>query len=266
MNDERNPINIRPAGSSGEFEIPSDVVTLPSKGLVYPKDSPLHGKEELQVQYLTAAQEDIITSPNLIQTGKMVSVLLKSVIKDKINVDELTLGDRNTILIWLRSTGYGSEYPVEIRCKECGESYEHEFKLADLEMRTLEEPADEEGLLTFTLPIAKKIIKFRFLNSKDELDILKTVTSRQKKLKTKINNSLSMKMLKVVKEIDGNDDKAYIKEFLSRMTAKDSLAFRIHMQNTEPGILMVQDAQCTSCGEITEEVTTIQGNFFWPES
>ena len=267
MSDMQNPASIKPAGSSTEFEIPSDVVTLPSKGLVYPKGSPLFGKENLQLQYLTAIQEDIITSPNLIQTGKMISALLKSVIKDRsVNVDELILGDRNTLLVWLRTTGYGGEYPVRLQCSECNATFEHEFNLAELDIKELEVEPDENGLFTFTLPVSKKIVKFKFLNGEDELDILKTTNSRKKKLQSQVDNSLSLRMFKVIKEVNGMEDQNQVRQFVSTMIAKDSRAFRNYMQSIEPGMIMKQDATCTSCGNVAEEVVPIQANFFWPDS
>lgn len=267
MNELHDPGKIRPAGSSAEYEMPFDVISLPSKGLVYPKESSLHKKETIEINYLTAIHEDILTSPNLIQTNKMIPVLLKSVIRDRnIKVDELCLGDRNTILIWLRSTGYGPEYPVRLYCTDCGAHYEYEFNLAELDIKELEVIPDENGLFEYSLPVSKKLIKFRFLNSIDEEEINTIVTSKKKKLGTKINSTLSMKMFKIVQEVDGNEDRGFIKTFIERMPVKDSIAFRKYIQDIEPGVVLRQESKCSECGSLHEEVVPIQANFFWPDS
>jgi len=267
MNDQNNIANIRPVSSSTEFEIPFDIVELPSKGLVYPKGSKLHGKDSLEVQYLTATQEDILTSPNLIQTGKMIPALIKSVMRDRtIDVNELILGDRNTILIWLRSTGYGADYPVRLQCSECNAQYEYEFDLSAFDIKTLAVTPDENGYFSFTLPVTKKEIKFRFMTGKDESEIANAISSRRKKLKSQIDPSLTMKMQKLIQSIDGNEDKGDIRKFIAMMPVKDSKAFRQYLLEIEPGVEMKQDAVCSSCGEVTEEVVPIQPNFFWPDS
>ena len=267
MSDMQNPAGIKPADSKTEYEIPSDTITLPSRGLVYPKGSPMYGLEEVELQYLTAIQEDIITSPNLISTGKMIPTLLKSVIRDRnINVDDLILGDRNTMLIWLRSTGYGKDYPVKIQCKDCGHTHDYEFDLSALEIKELEVMPDEDGLFSFSLPLAKKIVRFKFMTGKDELEIMKAKNSKRKKLNTQIDNSLSLGLFKLIKEVDGIEDPNDVRKFVTNMIASDARAFRTYMQKIEPGMIMLQDSQCPACGEVNEEVVPIGASFFWPDS
>ena len=267
MSDLHDPGKMKPAGSSVDLEMAFDVISLPSKGLVYSPESKLYKKETLEINYLTAIHEDILTSSNLIQTGLMIPVLLKSVIRDKqIDVDELCLGDRNTILIWLRSTGYGSEYPVRLNCVDCGANYTYEFDLSKLDIKELEAKPDDNGLFEFTLPVSKKLIKFRFLNSKDEKEINDIVSSKKKKLGNKINNSLSLKMFRIIQEVEGNEDRGYIRSFTESMPVKDAKEFRKYLQEIEPGVVMKQEAKCSECGSIHEEVVPIQASFFWPDS
>ncbi len=267
MNDQNNTANIRPAGSSTEFVTPFDLVSLPSKGLVYPKGSKLRDVSELEIQYLTATQEDILTSPNLIQNGKMLTTLIKSVLRNKmIDVNEMVLGDRNTILIWLRSTGYGADYPVRVQCPNCGTVYENEFDLAALNIKEIDVTPDDQGQFSYSLPVTKKEIKFRLMTGHDEDSITATIQSRKKKLKSQIDNSLTMKLEKLIQSIDGNEDRNYIRQFVAGMPVKDSRSFREYLLEIEPGVEMIQDAKCTACGEWSEESVPIQANFFWPDS
>lgn len=266
MDEMINPSSIKPKSSTEEFELPFDVVELPSKGKLY-KGTSLEGREFLEVHYLTAQQEDILTSPNLIQSGKMIDALLESCIKDKsIDPKELILGDRNTIIVWLRSTGYGEEYPVNIGCQSCGTNYDNEFNLSDLDIRSLEVDPDENGLFSFDLPKSKKRIKFKFIDGQMESDIAKTIEARRIKMGSKVDNTLSMKMFYAIQEIDGNKDKSYIKKFVDVMPVADARAFRDYSNSIEPGIIMEQMCTCVNCGRSTMEVVPIRTNFFWPDS
>ena len=257
---------MKPKSSGEEYTIPFDVVPLPSKGLLY-KDGPLVGKDSIEVHYLTAIQEDILTSPNLLASGKMLDTLLQSVLKDKTIVPEtLTLGDRNAIVIWLRSTGYGPDYPVQVRCNECGNEWANEFDLSALEVRELKEKPDADGLFTFEMPQSKKTVRFKLLTSADELNILKRVEAIQKKQGSQVDRSMSLKMMASICEVDGQADPMIVKMFVESLPVKDARAFREHMGKIEPGVLMTQECECPACGNVSQEVIPIRGNFFWPDS
>jgi hypothetical protein len=266
MDDILRPGDMKPKSSSAGYEIPFDIVPLPSNGLLY-KDGPLAGKDSVEVHYLTAIQEDILTSPNLLSSGKMLDQLVGSVLKDKkIRPEELILGDRNAIIIWLRSTGYGAEYPVGIRCNSCGHEWKHEFDLASLTIRELTEAPDVDGLFSFTMPVLKTKIRFRLLTSGDEMNILKRVEAIQKQQGSSVDHSMSLKMMASICEVDGNRDTLMIKSFVEALPVKDARAFRERVNNLEPGVLMTQDCECPSCGNVTQEVIPVRGNFFWPDS
>lgn len=257
---------MKPKSSTNEYTIPFDVVPLPSGGKLYTSGS-LQGRDSVEIQYLTAIQEDILTSPNLIQTGKMFEVLLRSVLRDKtIDPNEFCLGDRNALIIWLRSTGYGSDYPVELVCGSCGAKHEYEFDLGSLESRELEVNSDQDGLFEFKTPVGKKTLKFKFLTAKDEMDILKKVEDYRKKMKSQVDNTLSAKMMKSVVSVDGSSDPFVIKRFVESMPIRDARAFREYVAKMEPGIIMEQEVECPECGSSSKEVIPIRANFFWPDS
>lgn len=267
MDEILRPGEMRPAGSAPSYETPFDVIELPSLGKLYPEGSTMYGKSSLEVQYLTAVQEDILTSPNLLQTGKLLEVLIKSVLRDKkVDPNDMLLGDRNTIIVWLRSTGYGEDYPVQMTCKECNSSYVYEFDLSALDIRKLEAEDVQDGLFSYVLPLCKKEVRFSLMTAADEFNINKTSSNKKLKLGSSIDNSLSMKMALMIKEVAGNTDRDYIRQFISMMRVKDTHAFREYAASIEPGVVMEQECQCPSCGHQSLEVVPIRANFFWPDA
>jgi len=263
MDEVLNPGQGKPKSSVVDFEIPFDVIDLPSKGILYNGTS-LEGKDSLEVQYLTSTQEDILTSPNLFANGRLLEVLLRSVIKDKkVDPNELLLGDRNTILVWLRATGYGEDYPVTMECRKCGTEFEHTFDLSKLDTKEITETPDGEGMFSFTLPAVKKTIRFKLLNCIEEQEITKIAENNGG---FAINKSGSVMLFQMIREIEGNTDRGYIKKFTESMLAKDARSFREYYSSLEPGIVMLQDATCTTCGNTSREVIPVRDNFFWPDS
>ena len=83
-----------------ELKLPTEKVSLPSKGLLYPKESPL-SSGEIEMKYMTAKEEDILTNSNFIKNGTVIDKLLQSMIVTPINYDELLVGDKNAILFLL---------------------------------------------------------------------------------------------------------------------------------------------------------------------
>lgn len=243
------------------FEIPFDVIELPSKGLLYP------GKvNTVKVQYLTAADENILTSPNLIKNGKVLDVLLERKLTDSpIPVRDMLVGDRNAIMIWLRATGYGEMYPVKLTDPNTSEEFDYEVDLSALESKPLSAEPDENGLFTFELPRSKKTIKFKLLTVNDESNIIKMAETRSKKLKSQISNTLTYRLEAQIVDIEGNQDKSHISQFLQVMPAFDSLKFREYSDSIEPGINMTVEVEGPS-GETFPVIVPIGLNFFWPNS
>jgi hypothetical protein len=248
------------------LEIPVESVPLPSRGVVYPDTSSLHNAETVEIRSMTAREEDILTSKAYIKKGSVISELIKSCLVDKtVNTKDLILGDRNALMVAVRITGYGSEYSAELTCTECGAKTEHHFDLSQLPIKRLDIQPLETGsnLFGFQLPLTKKNIKFRFLTSRDEEEIMLT-NEKQKKLGVSVDSSVTNSLLYSIMSIDGIEDKSKISAFVRSMPARDSLALRNFIRDTEPGIEMKQETTCTACGH-TEEVSMPLGvNFLWP--
>ena len=250
------------------FSVPRDFVMIPSKGRIYPQSSALHNLEEVEVRHLTAADEDILTSRALLRSGKAIDTMLSNVLMNKsINVEELISGDKNAILTFLRITGYGPEYPVEIDCPGCGENIIHEFDLSKLTMRFLDIEPIAAGENRFNLVLPSGIeIHFKLLNSAEDAKI----TDEQDKLKRATNSPLEKNVTTKYKHqiiaVDGNEEQISINNFVDTMNLRDSRAFRTYLEELEPDVNMEQEFKCRMCGHTEEVDIPVTTGFFWPES
>lgn len=246
------------ANQQVRVEVPYDVIPLPSKGLLYPGKSPT-----IEIEYLTAMDENILTSPNLLQSGKFVDVLLKRKVRPgQVKVKDLLIGDRNAILIWLRATGYGEKYPVTIQTPD-GEEFESEVDLTQLKQKEIGAEPDENGLFDFTLPMSKKKIKFRLLTAHDEDELTKREDA-QRKRKAEILDTLTHKIGTHIMSVDGRTDKEWIHNFVRVMPARDSLEFRKHINNIEPGVDLSISVEGPG-GDSIDSFLVIGPDFFWPD-
>lgn len=243
------------------FEVPFDVLPLPSKGLLYPGQ-----KDSIKVEYMTASDENILTSPNLIKSGKVIDVLIERKVKESpVPLNDLLVGDRNAIMVWLRATGYGEMYPVKLTDPVTAEEFETEVDLNDLKTKEIGAQPDERNEFSFKLPRTKKTIKFKMLTVGAEREIVAKSEKRAKLTKSPITNILTSRLEKQIVEVDGNRDPNYIGKFIQVMPAYDSLKFREYVDNIEPGIDMMVDVEGPS-GEPFRSSLPIGLNFFWPNA
>ena len=154
-----------------------DVLPLPSNGQCYPKNSPLRCGR-IPVAYLTAADENIIASPNVYRDGKLLDIILDRKILDKrINVNDLCSGDRDAIILWLRGTSYGEDFPISATNPETGKQYNVSISLSQFDYKKFDLEGDENGLFDFETNNGD-LIKFKFFTNNDEEQLRKTITSQ----------------------------------------------------------------------------------------
>ena len=250
------------------FSVPRDFVMLPSKGKIYPTGSPLHNLEEIEVRHLTAADEDILTSRSLLRSGKAIDAMLNNVILNKtINTEELISGDKNAILTFLRITGYGADYPVDIDCPDCNESIKHEFDLSQLKMRFLDvEPAAEgENRFSFEMP-SGVYVEFKLLNSAEDNQITEEADKLKKMTNSPFEKNVTTKLKHQIISVNGDTNRATISHFVDNMNVRDSRAYRKHLDEIEPDVDMNQEFKCPLCGHSGEVEIPVTVGFFWPES
>ena len=216
-----------------EVKFPTEVVDLPSKGLLYPKDSPL-SSGKIEIKYMTAREEDILTSANLIKQGVVVEKLLESLIVDKsIKVDDLLIGDKNSVLIASRILAYGKEYEVEI------EGQKVVVDLTKLKDKLLDESIASDGVneFEFELPATKRKLTFRLLTSGDEKTIDEEVKGYEKL--HGIGYELTTRLKQQIVSVDGDTKRASINSFVdNEFLSRDSIAFRAHVASIMPDVDM----------------------------
>jgi len=260
-------VNQNRDGAAG-FVVPRDFVMLPSKGVIYPVDSPLHGLEEIEVRHLTAQDEDVLTSRSLLRSGKALDAVLNNVILNKtVKADKMISGDKNAILTFLRITGYGPEYVVQIDCPSCGADVKHEFDLSTLSMRFLDVSpiADGENRFEYTLPSGNQI-HFKFLTTEEENAISDQLEKAKKMTNSPFDSNVTTRLKHQLVSVNGDDNNATINQFVDVMSVRDSRAFRKYFDDIEPDVMMKQDFNCPHCGHRGEVDIPITVGFFWPDS
>ncbi len=247
-----------------EFDVAKETVELPSKGVFYPNN-----KSSVTIKYLTAEEDDILYSADLIKSGKVLDVLLDKAVLDKdLRPEDMLSGDRNYLLIEMRKTGFGPDYiPGEITCPSCGKSHEPVINLEKLNPKTLEIMPDSAGEYDVQLPIIKANIKFRLLLGKDEKRLSKLSDSSPKNSSgVKVPKLVTEKYLMQIMEVNGNRDKLHIKKFISIMPMKDSAFFREYLRRVEPGLDLSYDFECPSCGHIDTRDIPVTPKLFYPDA
>ena len=244
-----------------EFKFPTEEIELPSRGLIYPKENPL-SSGKLEMKYMTAKEEDILTNQNYIKQGNVVDKLLKSLIVDKkINYDDLIVGDRNAVLIAARILGYGKDYDFIYR----GENVT--IDLTELDTRFLEEDDMVEGNneFAYTLPHTNTAITYKILTNRDEKKIDAEVKGL-KKLDKQSSPELSTRLKHMILSVNGDTESKIIRDFVDNyMLARDSRAFREHLRSTQPDIEMKFN-YLNERGVEEDAVVPMTAGFLWPDS
>jgi len=250
------------------WTVPIEEVPLPSGGLIYPAGNPLHGRETLQIKAMTAQEEDILMSQALIKEGTVVQHLIRSSLIDKsVDPDDLLAGDRNSILVAIRITGYGSEYRASVTCPTCSKTSLGTFDLAGIEIKRLGAQPIQPGLneFSFVLPVTKKQVRFKLLTAFDENESNK-IREKMKALfpDQKVEGVVTKQLENQIISIEGKTDRSAISAFVKAMPAADSRALRNHMISIEPGLKMQVDFSCKMCGAESKVALPLGAGFFWP--
>jgi len=239
-----------------EFKFPTETIDLPSKGLIYPSTLPL-SSGKVEMKYMTAREEDILTNQTYITSGVVLDKLLQSLIVDKnINSDDLIVGDKNALLIAARILGYGSKYPVSIKGKEV------EIDLSVLENKVIDFDSIEKGKneFSYTLESTGTVITYKLITGKDE-KIIEREMAGLKKLNPDSSPELTTRLKQMILSVDGNTEKKDIRDFVDNyFLARDSRSFREYIKKTQPDV----DLNVTL--DSGEEVAIPIGlSFFWPD-
>ncbi len=251
-----------------ENKFPTEVINLPSKGWFYPTDNPL-STGQIELKMMTAKEEDILTSPNLIQKNIVLDKLLESVVVNKaIPLDDMLICDRNAAFFAIRRLAYGDQYEALLTCGRCGKENAVTIDLGKMDNRPFdfEKYPKGENSFTFKLPYSGKTITFKLLTKKDETKIDEELKGLEKVSKD-LRREITTRLGHIITAIDGNTERAQIRRFVNeQLVSKDSLALRTHLRETLPDIDTTFDFTCQNCGLERKEETPMGVSFFWPNS
>lgn len=234
-----------------------DVIPLPSQGKTYKMKKP-----NVRVSYMTTADENILTSPNLLQSGEFLEILMnRKILESDLRYKDLLVGDRNSIMLWLRATAYGEMYPVTL-FDENDVPFDTELNLNELKTKNLGAEPDAEGLFDFVFPSSKDVIKFKMLTCGDS-DIIETKLEQDKENKVPVNNMATYTMEHLIIEVNGNRDRNFIKDYANNIRIRDGKAFSDYVTNIECGIDMNITVKTPGGGSI-ETFLPLNLKFFWP--
>ena len=238
------------------FTLPTEMVDLPSKGLLYPESNPL-SSGQVEIKYMTAKEEDILTNQNYISNGTVLDRLLKSLIVTNINYNDLLIGDKNAIMIAARILGYGGEYTFNYNSKE------ETVDLTSIENKPLDESLYTKGLneFNFTLPTSGNEISFKMLTHGDEVKINQELEGL-KKINRDNSPELTTRLKYMITSVNGDSESKTIREFVDQaFLARDARAFREFITKIQPDV----DLTFFPSGNTKSISLPIGVNFFWPD-
>jgi len=252
--------------AENQYGFPTEVLSLPSQGLLYPEDSPLRSGK-VDVKYMTAKEEDILTSTNLIEQGVVITRLLESVIADpKVKLNDMLVGDKNAIMVGTRILGYGKDYDITLTDPDTNERVEYSVDLSKLENKPIDEKLFEKGNnFTFELPNSKRIVGFKLLTQQDENEIRDVMQDYEKVQKlTGVSYALTTRFKHQIVSIDGENDQKQIDNFVdNEFLALDTREFRKHLEEITPDIELKFD-YTSQTGNLHKLDVPLGLDFFWP--
>ena len=242
-----------------KFKLPTESVDLPSKGLMYAKDSVL-ASGKIEMKYMTAREEDILTNQNYITNGTVIDRLLKSLIVSDISYDDILVGDKNAIMVAARILSYGKDYEITFG----GET--HTVDLSLLENRELDESLYQgpDTEFSYTLPASGIEIKFKLLTHGAEKKIDNEIAGLKKIQKDNAPEATT-RLKHIVTEVDGSRERKDVRDFVENyFLARDARSFRAHYNSIQPDVDMKVTLEVNGAEEDVDLPITL--NFFWPDA
>lgn len=260
-----------------DFTAVRDVVALPSRGLYYPVGHPFRGKEEVEIKFMTAKEEDILVNQKYLRNGSAIDKLLSSLLVDKFDVDTLLIQDKAALVVAARITGYGAEYKVQSKCGSCGSKTLATFDLHEFQPKPLPNIDDlegvelvQEGVYSVKLEtLGHLTVHIRPLNGADEKYLTRAdqLNKKNKRPASMITDQLRRLIVAVGDKNSFTNDEGQINQLVNALPATDSRLIRKAHETIFPSLDNNQSFECSHCGDTTEvEVPIATAQFFWPKS
>jgi hypothetical protein len=260
-----------------DYKFPTELVDLPSKGLIYPKDNPL-SSGKVEMKYMTAKEEDILTTQSYIKDGTVLDRLFQSLIIGNgdgtpIKYIDLTTGDKNAIMIAARVLGYGKDYKVEIQDPFTDNKQEEVIDLTQFENSEYDGSNQTElhkNEFEFELPKSKRKITFQAMTESKERKVkhqIKAIEKASRKTKDVTSRELTTRLKNMILSVDGESDETIIKNFVdNELFALDSQSLRAYINDIIPDIDLTYEFVSEETGERREMLLPMDAGFFWPSS
>lgn len=239
-----------------KYSTPTETVDLPSQGLIYPESSPL-SSGKIEMKYMTAREEDILTNQNYISKGTVLDELIKSLIVSDVSYEDLVVGDKNALLVAARILGYGKDYKFEYG----GEEYD--IDLTTIENKSIDLKSFKKGVneFKFTLPSTGTEITFKLLTGVDEKKINAELDGL-KKINKNASPEMSTRLKYIITSVGENRDLKDIRSFVDQqLLARDSRALREYIKEVQPDV----DLTFFPEGSNDKVSIPIGLSFFWPD-
>ena len=253
-------------------KFPTEMIPLPSEVVLYPKQHPL-SSGKIEMKYMTAREEDILTSQNLIKQGVVLDKLFQSMIITPINYNDIIVGDKNAIMIAARILGYGKDYDVEITCPACDHSNKVTVDLTSIQPKPVNQDGPSKMIgpncFEFELPQTKRKVVFQLLSHGLDSEIDKQLREIKKTAKKdSVDHELTTRLKRLIISVDGETSQTFINNFVdNELFALDSKALRAQIKDVAPDMPLVIGFECEHCGHSeTEEEFPITSQFFWPST
>ena len=238
-----------------------EIVKLPSKGLFYKNKI-----SEINVEYMTSKDEDLLTTPSLIENGTVLDILLKRKIKSKgVVIDDLLAGDRNAVILFLRSSSYGSTYSVQVPDPRTNVLFKTNVDLLKLRYKKVKEQPNEEGHFTVKIPMRKKTVKFKLLTSGEETILFKQAEAHQEAMSLEFSEYSTLKLKSHIISIDDKTDRTYISKFIDAMPALDALTIRRKIIDVSPDVDMEYEFKAKDGYKFNAQLS-VGIDFFFPST
>jgi hypothetical protein len=237
-----------------EKNIPTEIIDLPSKGLLYPSENPL-SSGKIEMCYMTAKHEDILTNQSYIQKGVVLDKLLQALIVSKINYSDLVTGDKNAIMVAARVLGYGKDYTFNYA------NNEYSVDLTTIENKPFEHANKGVNEFNYTLPSTNTNITYKILTHNDEQKIQAELDGL-KKINSNSSPELSTRLKYLITSVNEDRETKTIREFVdNHLLARDSRELRKHVKENQPDV----DLTFFPEGSSSRIDIPVGIKFFWPD-
>jgi hypothetical protein len=246
-------------------DYPTEIIELPSKGLCYPEKHPL-AKGSIEIKYMTAKEEEILTSQNLIRRGVVLDKLFESIIVDsKIDPNDIFIGDKNAIMLATRVLGYGADYVITTEDDE-GNKQETHIDLTKISIKEIDhDKLNRENSYEFTTPVTKTKLKFKLLTHGDEAKIDMDVKAMKRLSKDGVSGELTTRYRYMITAVNGDESLSTIIKFINnKFLTRDTKAFRKYLKEIQPDVIMEYDYVNPITGESEVRPIPMGVGFFWP--